>query len=255
MVRYRKPDRRQTNKRGFTRNRDAELFLASVEVSKARGEFIEASAGRVTVGELGAAWLMHQTHLKPSSWRPLEIAWRLYVEPRWGRYSVGDERHGEVQAWISGLSTELVNAKPRSATTVIRVHGVLAAILDAAVKDRRINTNPARDVNLPRKRAKKHLYLTHTQVERLAVEASKHGTLARFLSYTGLRWGEAVGLRVSDADLERRRITVHENAVRVGDAILLGSPLVGSPKSHRVRSVPLPASVATERLDVVMARR
>lgn len=33
-VRYRKPDRRQTDKRGFKTKRDAEDFLASVEVSK-----------------------------------------------------------------------------------------------------------------------------------------------------------------------------------------------------------------------------
>lgn len=37
-VRYRTPDRRPTDKRGFTSKRDAEQFLASVEVSKGRGE-------------------------------------------------------------------------------------------------------------------------------------------------------------------------------------------------------------------------
>ena len=36
-VRYRKPDRTQTDKRGFRTKRDAELFLASVEVAKTRG--------------------------------------------------------------------------------------------------------------------------------------------------------------------------------------------------------------------------
>ena len=33
-VRYRKPDRSQTDKRGFKTKREAELFLASVEVAK-----------------------------------------------------------------------------------------------------------------------------------------------------------------------------------------------------------------------------
>ena len=36
------------------------------------------------------------------------------------------------------------------------------------------------------------------------------------LAYTGLRWGEAVGLRVRDLDMLRRRATVSENAVQVG---------------------------------------
>jgi hypothetical protein len=36
-VRYRKPDHMQTDKRGFRTKREAEDFLASVEVSKLRG--------------------------------------------------------------------------------------------------------------------------------------------------------------------------------------------------------------------------
>ena len=59
-VRYRTPDHKQTQRRGFTTKRDAELFAATVEVSKSRGEYIGASAGRVTVGELGPAWLDRQ---------------------------------------------------------------------------------------------------------------------------------------------------------------------------------------------------
>jgi hypothetical protein len=49
-VRYRKPDRSQTDKRGFTTKRDAELYLASVEVRMATGEFIDAKASQVTIG-------------------------------------------------------------------------------------------------------------------------------------------------------------------------------------------------------------
>ena len=45
-VRYRKPDRSQTDKRGFRTKRDAELYLAASEVRKATGEFIDAAAAR-----------------------------------------------------------------------------------------------------------------------------------------------------------------------------------------------------------------
>lgn len=38
---YRKPDRTQGQKRGFRTKRDAELYLAELEVSKARGSFID----------------------------------------------------------------------------------------------------------------------------------------------------------------------------------------------------------------------
>jgi hypothetical protein len=36
-VRYRTPDNRQTDKRGFSTKRDAERFAATVEVAKMRG--------------------------------------------------------------------------------------------------------------------------------------------------------------------------------------------------------------------------
>ena len=39
-VRYRTPDHKTTRKRGFTTKRDAQLFLATVEVAKMRGEYV-----------------------------------------------------------------------------------------------------------------------------------------------------------------------------------------------------------------------
>lgn len=241
-VRYRTPDHAQTDKRGFATKREAELFLATIEVSKARGEFVNALDARA-LGLLGAEWLEHQTHLKPSSLRPLQIAWRVYVEPRWGSVAVGEVRHSDVQAWVSELSAL------RGATTVLRVYGVLAGVLDVAVKDRRILSNPARGVNLPRKIRKEHRYLTHQQVHALARAAGDHRALVLVLAYTGLRWGEAIGLRVKDLDLERRRISVSVNAVEVGREIQ-----VGTPKSHKRRTVPFPRLLESALVQQAAAR-
>lgn len=230
-VRYRDPDRKQREKGGFERKLDAEEYLAAVRVQAARGEYVDPAAARVTVGELGASWLGRQTHLKPSSLRPVEIAWRRHVEPVWGDRSIGRVQHTDVEAWVAELSQSGL-----SATSVLRAHGVLAGILDDAVRDRRISTNPARGVNLPRKAPKRRAYLSAAQVELLARESGDHGLLVLFLAYTGLRWGEAIALRVGSLDLLRRRAQVSENAVRVGRELV-----VGTPKSHTSRSVPVPA--------------
>ncbi|OUM42893.1 site-specific integrase [Arthrobacter agilis] len=239
---YRTPERKQTSKRGFRTKRDAELFLASVEVSKARGEFIDAGAARVTIGQLGPDWLRRQSHLKPSSYRPVEAAWRNHVLPEWGGTPVSEIRKTAVQQWVSGLTTGEEEAmpprKPKSATVVIRAYGILAAILDGAVDDRRVLSNPARGVVLPRKGKKAHVYLSHAQVHLLA-EESKHETLVLTLAYCGLRWGEAVGLRVRHLDMLKRRIRVEENAVEVG-----GRVEVGTPKNHKRRTVPFPRFLA-----------
>lgn len=100
--------------------------------------------------------------------------------------------------------------------------------------------NPARGVNLPRKRKKPHVYLTHEQVQRLATE-SKHPTLVLVLAYCSLRWGEAVALRVRHVDALRRRLKVEENAVEVGGKIVLGTP-----KTHELRTVPYPKFLADD---------
>lgn len=234
-VRYRTPDRQQTSKRGFKTKRDAQQFLHELESSKAKGSFVNPADSRATIGALGAQWLSHQSHLKPSALRPVESAWRLHVEPVWGRHVLSEIRHSDVQAWVTKLTGSY------SPTTVLRAYGVLAGILDTAVKDRRLAVNPARGVNLPRKTAKRKIYLTHQQVALLAQQAGVNGTLVEVLAYCGLRWGEATALRARDVDLENRRFTVHENAVMVNNTIH-----VGTPKSHVSRTVPFPKFLADD---------
>ncbi|MFT4282515.1 tyrosine-type recombinase/integrase [Microbacterium sp.] len=240
---YRRPDHSQTSERGFARKIDAERRLREVETSKDRGEFIDPASANVTVGTLGAAWLKQREGvLKPSSYGPVRSAWEKHVEPKWGSRRVGTIRQSEVQAWVSELAqAKTGEGRTASSTTVRRAQGVLAAILDGAVHDRRLARNVARDVDLPARGTRKgRTYLTHHQVQVLADAApAEHATLVLFLAYTGLRWGEATALRVRHVDALRRRVTVEENAVLVS-----GLVHVGTPKTHRSRSVPYPAFLA-----------
>ena len=189
-VRYRRPDHSQTDKRGFETRRSAQLFLASTEVSKSRGEYIEDSAGRATIGAVGRSWLASQTHLKPSAYEP-SISPGGFTSPELGSHR--DRPHPAQRG--AGLG----------------------------VKDRRILINSARGLTIPRKKNKPHTYLSHDQFDLLATSAT-HGTVVLTLAYTGLRWGEVTGLRVRDVDLVRRRLAVRKNAVRVGGKILIGTP-------------------------------
>lgn len=239
-VRWRDKTHRQKEKRGFRTKRDAELYLSSVSVRMATGEYIDPMLARATVGQRHKAWLnAKQATLKPSAYRVLEITWRLHVAPAWEDVALSDVWYSDVQEWVTEL------AQIRSPAVTIRAHGILAGIMDTAVRDRRIPSNPCRGIALPRKDKKRHPYLTHEQVEQLASEAREHGTLVRLLAYTGLRWGEAVALRVENVDLPRRRLQVDENAVNVG-----GEIIVGTPKTHKRRSVPFPRFLAHELADL-----
>lgn len=237
-VRYRKPDNKQTWKRGFRTKRDALMFAATVEVSKAKGEYIAPSLGKATVGELADKWLARkQKSTAPSHYRMLESSWRVHVKPTWGTAAVADVDLLAVEEWI----TDMVD-RGAGATTVLRAYGVLSGILADAVKGKRLSANPAKGVeNLPRKSAKRRVYLSADDVARLADESGDHGALVLVLAYCGLRWGEAIGLRVRDVEFLRRRLSVSENAVQIGT-----QHAVGPTKGRKARSVPVPGFVLDE---------
>ncbi len=184
-VRYRTPDRGQTDERGFTTKRDAERFAANVEVSKMRGEYVAPSNARVTAGELGQAWLDRQRgHLKPSGYAPMETAWRVRVQPRWGNVTLGDIRPTAVQQWFSDLGRGTSDARPVGASVVKRTHYVFSGILADAVCDNLIARNPAAGVKLPRTTRKRPVYLTHQQVAALAAASGEYKGLVLLLAYT-----------------------------------------------------------------------
>jgi integrase len=237
-VRYRTPDNRQTDKRGFKTKRDAQAWANNVEVKKLTGEYVAPSQGRITVDELSAGWLARKKQATaPSHYRMLESAYRVHVKPRWGSVRVADIKVPGIEAWIAAMG-----AKGAGATTVLRAHGVLSGILAAAVKGKRLAANACTGIEgLPRKTGKRRVYLTADDVHRLADESGEHRPLVLVLAYCGLRWGEAIGLRARDVEFLRRRLNVSENAVQVGVR-----HAVGPTKGRKARSVPVPAFVLDE---------
>lgn len=232
LVRYKKPDGSQGAKRGFRTKREAESFLFEVESARRQGSFLDPQAAKTRVDQLGQVWLdAKRSSMKPSSFAPVETAWRLRVQPKWGRWPVSDIVFTEVRAWVAELN------RSSGATVVIRTYGVLAGILDDAVRDGRISRNPARagDVGLPRKVRGRHSYLSHQEVLRLAEAAGERRALILVLAYTGIRWGEAAGLRVEDVEFAKGRLNITQNAVEVHGTVHLGTP-----KSTRGRLVPVP---------------
>jgi integrase len=85
------------------------------------------------------------------------------------------------------------------------------------------------------------MYLSADDVHRLAGESGDHGALVLLLAFCGLRWGEAIALRVRDVEFLRRRLMVSENAVQLGV-----NHAVGPTKGRIARSVPVPTLVLDE---------
>ncbi len=237
-VRFRTPDNnRSTQKRGFHTKREAQQWANKVEVKKMTGEYVSPSVGKVTIGTLGPEWLDRQRgHLKASTIRNYEVSWSTHVAQRWGAVPISNIHYSDVQAWVSGMSA-------RRGPGVVRIaYSVLARVLDDAVRDRLLSSNPARGVKLPKLPPQHNTYLTAVQLQRLANESGhRYKSLVLVLGVGGLRLGEAAALRVSDVDFLRRRVELRRNAVKVGTTFV-----VGSLKSHKNRTVVLPAFVVDE---------
>ncbi|MGH8915952.1 MAG: hypothetical protein ACRDZM_15740 [Acidimicrobiia bacterium] len=68
-------------------------------------------------------------------------------------------------------------------------------------------------------RHRRQLFLTAEELELLSEAAegrqTSAGALIALLGYSGLRWGEAVALRRSSVDVERRRVEVEASATEI----------------------------------------
>jgi integrase len=234
-ARYRDASGRE-HSRHFDRKLDATRWLASVEMARARGEWIDPALARVRVGDWAVTWLAGQVQLKPSTRARYELALQRHVLPAWEHAPLSSVSYADVCRWVTELS-----ALGLAPATVRYAHRVFSLLLTHAVRDGRLARNPAEGVRLPRVPKSEPVFLDHDQVERLAAAAAPYELLVRFLAYTGLRWGEMSALRVRHLDLLRRRVRVE-----VGFVEVRGRLVEGTPKTHQVRTVPLPRFLVDE---------
>lgn len=222
--------------KSFRRKDDAQKWLDTEVIAKfANGTYIPPGAGMVTVREIYKSWSAAQGHISAKTAATRKSAWDSRVEPRWGELAVANVKVSAIKAWIAKMAENGVGAP-----TIENAYGVLRQVLGAAVEDSRIPRNPCDGVKLPKRRHADRGYLTHAQVAMLAGAVLRHGEVVRFLSYTGLRWGEMAALRVQDFDMLRRRVNVSRSVTESGGLQW------NAPKTHERRSVPFPAVLSDE---------
>jgi integrase len=106
-----------------------------------------------------------------------------------GRLTLDRIRPSHVEGWVVELRRKgLADSTIRSAYTILR------AVLDTAVRDGALGSNPAAVIRRPRVTAKEASHLTAPQVAELlrAAADTRYAPLFALLVYTGLRRGEAL---------------------------------------------------------------
>ncbi|MGH8963692.1 MAG: tyrosine-type recombinase/integrase [Jatrophihabitantaceae bacterium] len=237
----------------FARKVDAQRWLDSVVTAVGTGSYVDPNRSKITVGTVAAQWLAGKINLKPTTRARYDSALTVHVLPRWSTVALAAVEHGDIQAWLAALTLS-----GQSGASVRKVHGVLSAVLDLAVRDKRIPANPSAGASLPRSASRRRRYLDASLVELLATEAAApplgrrqsasdgayrtNGLAIFVLAYCGLRWSELAALRVEHVDVMRRRLNICEAVTEING----GKLAWGTPKSHEARSVPLPKFLAEE---------
>ncbi len=222
------PDGKQ-RKRTFPRRTDADRFLKGVEADKLRGTYVDPTAGRVTVAEYGEQrWLPSLVHVRPTTRDLYQAHLRNHVIPALGGHPLGSLRRTDCKAFVAALSNRLAPA------TVGTVYAVLRSLVQAAVDDGLIASNPCARVPLPRVEQRVVEPLPAKSVIALAEAMPARYALAVWLGAgAGLREGEALGLTAARVDFLRRRVHVEEQLQGVNGA----EPTLCPPKTRASRRV------------------
>lgn len=219
--------------RHFARRVDAQHWLDSITASVVRGDYVDPKAGAVTLADHAGRW--QASHVsRDNTARIADNALRVHVLPVLGDRPLATLRRSDVQGLIRALSDHLA---PR---TLRNVYDTLNRVLTSAVDDRLIARSPCTRIVLPSVPDSEVEAPTADQVHALvaAVEPRYRG-LVVLLAGSGLRIGEALGLRVSDVDFLRRTVRVERQRLQDGS--------LGPTKTAKsTRTVPLGTVVVDE---------
>lgn len=231
---------------GFRTKRDAESALTAALERMRTGTW--ADAGQLTVGAYLEQWIpgMRST-VRPKTAASYEDVLRGLVIPHIGNLRLGTVAPSHIRA----LHSELLESGRRngrggglSARSVEYTHRILSRALSDAVNDGLLARNPAALVRPPRAPKPVTRAWSVGDVRKFldGVADDRLYAMWALLVTTGLRRGEALGLRWEDVDLERGRLAVRHTAVAIGYEVHVAEPKTAAGR----RTVSLdPATVAT----------
>lgn len=232
-------DRAAVPPRRFTRPRAAMTYAAGREAI-ARDDGPQNTGKGLTWGQWSERWL-ELRRVEPSTAKADEHRIRRHLQPQWGGKPIKRIERRHVQAWINDLA-----ASELSAATVARIYHLFGASMKAAVKAGQLAASPCLLIDLPTAPPPHDRYLTKAEVRQVhSYVASRTAADAIItLAYTGLRFGELIGLHWDRVDLLAKTLTV----VETWDGA--AGQVKAYPKSKRPRTVPLSPEV----LDVLTGR-
>jgi integrase len=237
--------RRQKSKGGFRTRKAAEAGLRELSAAVDGGRYVERST--TTVGEYLDEWIeIVRPRLRPTTWNSYRQS-VAHIKGRIGAVPLQSLAPLEVEnLYKQLLATRGRNGRLLSPKTVRGIHVVLRKALADAERLGLVVRNAAAAAKPPVPAKYEHTTWTAEQLAQFldSIEDERLAAAFVLLATTGMRRGEALGLRWGDIDLPAGRLSIVQTITTVRDKMVMSPPKTARSR----RSVSLdPVTVAALR--------
>ncbi len=242
QVRYRNSAGRMVPGPGtFVTKGDAQRWLATAEADQLRGTFVDQRGLRLTFDEWAEEWLATKPGQRAATLARDRAAIRTHFSPAIGQVVLPAVTPGHIRSIVTTM--QAAGLSPKSVRTYV---GTLQATFRAAIDNDLLTRTPVRPRSLGLAPVPKPDRPTLTAEELLRLAGAvppRYRVLVLLAGTVGLRWGEAIGLRVGDVDFLRRRLGVRQTVEEVSGHVRV----VAATKSEAgKRAFALPAFLVDE---------
>lgn len=245
--RYRDSQGRKKTLKGQVFSRESQAVrAAAVEEDKQRRSRADSE---MTWAEWSETW-RSQRRVEASTAHEDDKRITYHVMPRWGHVKLADITRADVKAWAADLLKEHEaggeKRKPVAKSTANKIISILSKSLSDAEDSEVIEYNPARGVRYEEGDTAPERYLEKDEFRRVVEKLSPRYALdAKFLVYTGMRWGEAVIF--ANPFYAAKRLDRKKSEVRVREVWDDKTDQIKAyPKGKKRRTVPVPPKLLAE---------
>lgn len=222
------------------------MQAAAVEVNNS--SYLEPS--KLTLAQWLDIWLDSLYSQKPGTIRHYRAQIEAHIKPKIGALKLADLQKSDFDRFYKYLLTSgketkkkdpssgkmvVVARAPLSQKSVKNIHVILKAAIGAAIDEGKLQTDPMRKVEFKTPPKPEIHPLDDEQVKAYlaAVEADPLALMLKFILFTGLREGEAMGLTWDCVNFRTGQITIRQQLQDLGKAN--GGMTIVPTKNSKVR--------------------
>lgn len=215
----------------FATKAEARVWLATKEGELRSGRHVDPASGRELFGDFATRWVAARD-LRPRT-RETYMSQLTHILAEFELAELRQITPSAVRAWHGRLAQSGLHAN-----TVAKVYRLFRTMMDTAVDDELLRTNPVHIKGAAVERSIERPILEWDDVQRIAEAIHPRFRALVWLAATsGLRFGELAGLFRRHIDLDNRTVRVeHSLGATRGEGPTLGPPK--SSAAHRIVAIP-----------------